>query len=251
MAALFAANMRHAGALRVDHVLGLSRQFWVPDGAAAADGAYVEFPLADLLGVLALESGRAGCLVIGEDLGTVPNGLREALSAAGVLSYRVLPFERDGDRPRPPATYPRAAWACVATHDLPPLAGWWEGVDIDERQGLGLIAAAEAETARAARRAEKRQLAAALAEAGLIEAELDPAAALAPETAAAIHAFIAASEAALAVAQVADLAGERVAVNLPGTDRERPNWRRRIETPIETLFDEPLAAAIVKAMARA
>jgi len=148
-AELYAANMRHAGALRIDHVMGLARQFWVPDGADGADGAYVDFPLDDLLGQLALESARARCLVIGEDLGTVPHGLRETMAAQGLLSYRVLPFERDGAAFRPPDVYPRLAWACVATHDLPPLAGWWDGVDIDERLNLDLMGAAEAEAARA------------------------------------------------------------------------------------------------------
>jgi glycogen operon protein len=248
MAALFAANMRHAGALRIDHVMGLARQFWVPDGADGADGAYVAFPLADLLAVLTLESERAGCLVIGEDLGTVPEGLREALTAAGALSYRVLPFERDGPALRPPSAYPRAALACVATHDLPPLAGWWTLVDIDERQALGLMTKAEADAARAERAAEKRALLRALTEAGLLDIPRDPADPLDPPLAAAIHGYIAASNAALAVVQAEDLAGERVAVNLPGTDQERPNWRRQIAPPVEALFDGEPAGAIVRAL---
>jgi glycogen operon protein len=248
MADLFAANMRHAGALRIDHVMGLARQFWVPDGAEGSDGAYVAFPLADLLTVLTLESARAKCLVIGEDLGTVPEGLRETLSAAGLLGYRVLPFERDGAALRPPAAYPRAALACVATHDLPPLAGWWDGVDIAERGALGLITDAEAEAARTDRAAEKRAILDALVQEGLIEADAGQAGALDPALAAAIHRYVAASGAALAVAQVEDLAGERTAVNLPGTDRERPNWRRRIGAPLEALFEGPLARAILAAM---
>ncbi|MDB5484038.1 MAG: glycogen debranching enzyme GlgX [Caulobacteraceae bacterium] len=248
MSELFAANMRHAGALRIDHVMGLARQFWVPEGASGADGAYVDFPLDDLLAVLAVESERAKCLVIGEDLGSVPEGFRERLWAVGALSYRVLPFERDGAGFTPPGAWPRPAMACVATHDLPPLAGWWAGVDIAERLDLGLVTPDGAETARADRADDRRGLVAALAREGLAPPAAEPDGPLTPALAAAIHAFIAASTAAIAVAQVEDLAGERTAVNLPGTDRERPNWRRRIAPPLETLFETPLAQAIVGAM---
>jgi glycogen operon protein len=248
MAELFAANMRHAGALRIDHVMGLSRQFWVPEGADGSEGAYVDYPLEDLLGELALESERARCLVIGEDLGTVPEGLRERLAEANVLSYRVLPFERDGDRFRPPTDYPPLAWACVSTHDLPPLSGWWQGLDIAERRELDLISHAEAETARSVRLADKRALLQALAEAGLVEADIEPAPTLTPELAGAIHAFIAMAPSMLAIAQVEDLAGEQVAVNLPGTDKERPNWRRRIGPMVEELFSRPTARAILSAL---
>ncbi len=246
---LLAANMRHAGALRIDHVMGLARQFWVPDGADGSDGAYVAFPFDDLLGVVALESVRARCLVIGEDLGTVPEGFREALSAVGALSYRVLPFERDDGGFKPPSAYPHKAWACVDTHDLPPLAGWWDGVDIAERLDLGLITPVEAEKAEAERVRDKGELIDALTQAELCK-DADPSCPLGVELAAAIHAFVAQSGAALAIAQVEDLVGERVAVNLPGTDRERPNWRLRLGAPLGKVFDSPLAKAIIAAMRR-
>jgi len=248
MSELFGANMRHAGALRIDHVMGLARQFWIPEGASGADGAYVDFPFDDLLAVLALESGRAKCLVIGEDLGSVPEGFRERLWEAGAFSYRVLPFERDASGFTPPGAWPRPAMACVATHDLPPLAGWWDGVDIDERLDLGLMTPDEAQAARAVRADDRRALLDALAHEGLSPPSAEARGPLTPALAAAIHAFIAASAAALAVAQVEDLAGERMAVNLPGTDRERPNWRRRIAAPLEGLFETPLAETIVAAM---
>ena len=248
-ARLFAANMRHAGALRVDHVMGLSRQFWIPAGADGPDGAYVAFPLDDILGVLALESWRARCLVVGEDLGTVPPGLRERLAEANLLSYRVLTFEREADgRFIPPADYPRLAWACVATHDLPPLAGWWRGVDIDERLSLGLLSDTDAKAARAERAADRRALLSALADAGLTRADATPDGEMTTELSAAIHAFVAATSSALAVAQAEDLAGEREAVNLPGTNTERPNWRRRIATPLDQLFETEGAKAILAAM---
>ena len=245
LADLYARNMRHAGALRIDHVMGLARQFWVPEGASGAEGAYVAYPLQDLLGELSLESLRADCLVIGEDLGTVPEGLRETLGEARVLSYRVLPFERDGDGFKPPESYPILACACVATHDLPPLRGWWDGSDIAERAALGLISPAEAEEAVSTRRSDKLALIAALAAAGLGEAGQDADAPLAPDLAGAIHAFAARTPSLLAVAQVEDLAGEAAAVNLPGTDTERPNWRRRLGLPIEQLFESDLARHIL------
>ncbi|MDR3510303.1 MAG: glycogen debranching protein GlgX [Caulobacteraceae bacterium] len=248
LAQLFAANMRRAGAIRIDHVLGLVRQFWVPQGAHGSEGAYVAYPAEDLLGELALESERARCLVIGEDLGTVPPGLRETLAADQVLSYRVLPFETDDGRFRPPQAYPRLALACVSTHDLPPLAGWWDGVDIDERLELGLTSPEATEQARAGRLAARSALLDALAEAGLIEAGLDATTVSASDVTVAIHAFVASTPSFLAVAQVEDLAGERSAINLPGTDRQRPNWRRRVATPLEGLMEAPAARAILDAI---
>jgi glycogen operon protein len=234
---LLAANMRHAGALRIDHVMAFTRLFWIPEGGSGADGSYVSYPLSDLLGQLALESARAQCLVVGEDLGTVPEGLREALAAADVLSYRVLWFERDGPRFRPPASYPARAVACVSTHDLPTLAGWVSGADLEERAALHLLHSPEQATAE--RAAEKSALKEALKEAGL-GAEPTPQA---------LHTFIASTPCQLVLAQADDLAGETMAINLPGTDRERPNWRRRIATPVETLLDTEPAASILAAIA--
>jgi len=247
-AELFARNMRHAGAIRIDHVMGLARLFWIPDGAAPAEGAYVAYPMADLLGQLALESTRARCLVVGEDLGTVPAGLRETLAEQQILSYRVLPFERDGSAFRPPGAYPRLALACVSTHDLPPFVGWWENIDIAERLDLNLIHPDEAERAHAERLAEKTALLRALEEAGLIEPGRDVARTPASDVIAAAHAFIAATPSFLALAQVEDLAGERVAVNLPGTDFERPNWRRRLAAPLDELIASEASQAILRAM---
>ena len=225
----------------------MRRLFWIPEGATAAEGAYVDYPLHDLLGELALESSRARCLVIGEDLGTVPEGLRDVLAEAELLSYRVLPFEREPDkRFIPPSAYPRLAWACVATHDLPPLVGWWDGVDIDERLALGLVTSADA--ARGERALDRRALVEALALAGLADPSFDAAAPLTPALAGAIHAYAAKTPSVFAVAQVEDLAGETRGVNLPGTDRERPNWRRRVAEPIETLFDTGAARAIMDAL---
>jgi glycogen operon protein len=220
--ALLRANMRHAGALRIDHVMALERLFVVPDGAPALEGAYLSYPLDDLLGELALESLRARCLVIGEDLGTVPNGFREKMAAANVLSYRVLFFERHGDDFAPPSAFPRKALACASTHDLPTLAGWRLGADIDEKAALGLLSPEAAKAERLRRRDDEARLRKALAAEGLEPDDSDPA------LIAAIHAYIAKTPSALVLFQIDDLLGETTGVNLPGTDRERPNWRRKL-----------------------
>ena len=243
--ALLAANMRHAGLLRIDHVMGLTRLFWVPDGAKGSDGAYVAYPRDALLAELKLESRRHRTMVVGEDLGTVPEGFREALAEAGVLSYRVLWFERQGEGLRPAGHYPEAAVACVATHDLATLAGWWSGADLDEAAALGLIA--DTAAAHAARRREKAAVIASLVAEGVLAAPPAPEEPLTADIAAAFHAFVARSPARLAFVQVDDLTGETEAVNLPGTDRERPNWRRRLDVPVETLLASDAARAILAA----
>ncbi len=142
-------GMRHAGALRIDHVLGLRRSYWLPP-ERDLPGAYVRYPLDDLLGVIALESRRQGCVVIGEDLGTVPEGFRETLAEAGLLGCRVLYFEQDAAGEfRGSASYPEACLASISTHDLPTLAGFWVGRDIDWRERLGLFGDPRAGRARA------------------------------------------------------------------------------------------------------
>ena len=155
---LLAVNMRHAGALRIDHAMGLQRLFWVPDGAPGSAGAYVGYDLDRNLADIAIESHRARCLVIGEDLGTVPEGFRDQIDANDVLSYRVMFFEREGLKFLPPGAYPEKAVACVATHDLPTLAGWWKGADFIERGALGKMSPEDANRAAADRGAEKRWL---------------------------------------------------------------------------------------------
>jgi glycogen debranching enzyme GlgX/4-alpha-glucanotransferase len=245
---LVAANMRHAGALRIDHVMGLRRLFLIPEGASGAEGTYLAFPFDDLAGQVALESTRARCLVVGEDLGTVPAGMREQLADERMLSYRVLWFERTDGGFTPPEDYPDLAVACVSTHDLPTLAGWWEGTDIEERLALGFEDAAAASVARERREEEKAQLISALVEQGLLEARPSLESALPQEVLVAVHRFVARTESMLALTQLDDLAGEIVAVNLPGTDRERPNWRRRIALSVEEVLASDSATPAMTAM---
>jgi glycogen operon protein len=233
---LLRANMRHAGALRIDHAMALRRLFIIPEGATAREGTYLRYPLEGMIRALAEESVAARCLVVGEDLGTVPEGFRERMEAASVLSYRVLFFERDGAVFRAPGSYPVKAVACVATHDLPTLRGWWDGLDLALDRTLGR---AVAPTAKSGREADRAALA------RLVGMEPGP---LTPELAAAIHGYLASSPTALVLAQTEDLAGETDPVNVPGTEQEYPNWRRRIDQPTETLFDGPSAKAILQAI---
>ena len=242
---LLVANMRHAGALRIDHVMGLRRLFVVPDGAGAIDGAYVTYPMQDLIGQVALQSQRAKCLVVGEDLGTVPEGMSESLAASNILSYKVLWFERRDDRIRPSAEWRRLAAACVSTHDLATLAGWWNGTDIAEKRALSLLDDPGAETERAL---EKAALIALLQAEGLLAEHVDLTRPMPPAVGVAIHAFVSATPCLLALVQADDLAGETVAINLPGTDKERPNWRRRLDPDVSALCRSPLARAILAAV---
>ena len=226
---LLRSNMRYAGALRIDHALGLMRLFLVPEGMPAMAGAYLSYPLDDLLAQVALESQRAHCLVIGEDLGTVPEGFRAKLEAANVLSYRVLWFERWAENFAPAEAYPAKAVACAATHDLPTLAGWWQGADIAEKAALGLISPGLAAEDMQRRRDDRRRLLETLAAEGLAPESVDFDAPLSQAMLAAIHAFLQKTPAILAMVQIDDLMGETRGVNLPGTDRERPNWRRKLQ----------------------
>ncbi|HKU85846.1 MAG TPA: 4-alpha-glucanotransferase [Casimicrobiaceae bacterium] len=237
--AVLRANMRDAGALRIDHVMGLLRLYWVPTGAEPARGAYVRYPFEDLLGILALESQRQRCLIIGEDLGTVPDEVRVALAANDVLSYRVLLFERDAEgRFKSPAAYPEAALATASTHDLPTLAGWWEGRDIGLRADHGQLGTgAGADGAMAERVRDRGLLLEALAAAGLLPPGIacDPQTVtqMTPALAEAIHVYLARTSCALFVVQAEDAFGVREQVNLPGTTSEHPNWRRKLPFELE------------------
>ena len=231
--ALLRANMRHAGALRIDHVMGLMRLFWIPAGSAPGEGTYVGYPLDDLLGILALESVRNGCAVVGEDLGTVPDAVRSALHDARVHSYRVLYFERGaGGEFLPPARYPAQALVTVSTHDLPTLHGFWKGADLAARDALDLFPSAELRDRQFADRdADRSHLAQALAHENLLaRAPADDA--LSFDDVLAVHAYVARTPCALMTVQLEDVFGESDQVNLPATmDAQYPNWRRK--TPVD------------------
>jgi 4-alpha-glucanotransferase len=250
-AGLVRANMRHARALRIDHVLGLMRLFWIPDGAPAIEGAYVEYPHDDLAGVLALESHRQQCLVVGEDLGTVPDPFRDYMERESMLSYRVFYFERwpDGLFKRPDA-YPEKALATATTHDLATLAGYWQGDDLDLRQRIGLADAATTEAQKGARAHDRQRLLAALRDQGLAGGDetFDGGADDLHRLVEAVERYLARSPAALMMVNLDDLLLEPGQLNLPGTIHEYPNWSRRLSADVDALFDDPAVAAILKAV---
>ncbi len=176
----------------------------------------------------------------------MPEGFRERLAAVDILSYRVLWFERDGAGFAAPARYPAKAVACVSTHDLPTIAGWWSGADIAEKRALGLLDAEGAAGAQAERGAARHALADAMAEAGVAEGSpIDAGAPHDPGITAALHRYACASPSAVVLLQADDLAGETAAVNLPGTDRERPNWRRKVGVDADALWETPAATQAI------
>ncbi|HKH32740.1 MAG TPA: malto-oligosyltrehalose synthase [Beijerinckiaceae bacterium] len=230
--ALVAANMRHAGAVRIDHAFQLRRLFLIPSGAPASVGAYADYPFEALLAVLRLESHRATCMVIAEDLGTGPEGFSEAIMRSGLLSYRVMPFERAHDGAfKPPAAYPRQAVAVITTHDLPTFVGWWRGLDIDLRQTIGIYDRETAERERAGRAVERRRLTEALHAEQLLESPEPPEA---PPFEAAVR-FLARTPCVLNAIQYEDVLGELNQPNLPGTGEEHPNWRRKLVEDIDRI----------------
>ena len=227
------ANMARAGALRIDHVMGLARLWWVPSGMTPAQGAYVRYPLEDLLGIVALESHRNRCLVIGEDLGTVSQALRERLAQSGVLSYRPMLFECDGARFRPPAEYPRGALVSWSTHDLPTFAGWWQEEDLDTRARLGLLDAAQRSAQGAERAAQRAGLVKALTDERLLAASSPVDAPATRALVEAVQAFIARTPSEVMVVQMEDVFGVPEQANFPGTLQEHPNWQRKLAPALE------------------
>ncbi len=221
---LVRANMRSAGALRIDHVMGLQRLYCIPVGCSAADGAYIQYQLDDLTRIIALESHRNRCLVVGEDLGTLPDGFQEKMSDAGILSYRVAFFEQDWASGEfiSPADYPRLALAVAGNHDLPTLIGWWQGRDLDLKKEKGLFPPGEAASQHERRALERESLLKALTAEGLLKPEATP-----DQFVQAVHSFLARSASALVILQLDDLLGEQDQVNLPATFLEYPNWRRK------------------------
>jgi 4-alpha-glucanotransferase len=229
--AYFAAVLRHAmrpaGLLRIDHVMQLHRLFWIPAGATPADGVYVRYPADEMASVVALESHRAFCEVAGEDLGTVPDAVRELMDRRGIRRTSVLGFSLDeAASGAARLDVPADAVATIGTHDMVPLAGLREAVDIDEREALGLLAAGEASALRARRADAFRGLDERFGVAASAGAGPDPL--LAP-----LLAGLGASDAGLVVVSLDDLFGVRAPQNVPGTGAERPNWRRRLPSMLD------------------
>jgi 4-alpha-glucanotransferase len=235
-------SLRHAGGLRVDHVAGLWRLWWVPPGAGAADGTYVHYDPEAMLGILALEAHRAGAVVIGEDLGTVLPEVTEGLQRMNMLGSAVLWFTRDDDDPDegylPPGRYPRNALASISTHDLPTAPGFLVGEQVRVRAELGQLTGPEADE-RARADTDRAQLLAMLRAEGLIgPASTDE------EIIVAMHAALARTPCRLIVASLYDVLGEVRQPNLPGTTDEYPNWRLPLAASLERIRADPRVGRI-------
>lgn len=210
---------RHGGGVRVDHVMGLFRLFWIPTGARPTEGAYVRYPWQELLDILALESSRSGAYVVGEDLGTVEDFVREELARRAVLSYRLLWFESS-----PPRRFPAQALAAVTTHDLPTVAGLWSGADLAEQERLGLEPNVESTLAM------KRRL---TAWTGVADD------APVGEVVRGAYRLLAEAPSAVVAATLDDVLGVEDRPNLPGTVDERPNWSLALPQPLEEVEEDP------------
>jgi 4-alpha-glucanotransferase len=226
--------LRHAGALRIDHILGFFRQFWIPEGMRGEQGAYLRAPTEELFGILALESVRHSAVIVGEDLGTVPPGVPPVLERWQVLSSRVMFFERgENGSFRPPDEYPALALATADTHDMAPIAGFWSGRDIDIRVAVGLLDEDSADDARQWREHERGKLHERLVAEGVLHADGD----YTPgELRAAVHALICRSPSVLVGLALDDLSGETEPVNVPGVGPDRfASWTRKMREPIEVI----------------
>jgi len=215
----FRKAVRHqltvAGLLRIDHIMGLHRAWWVPQGLKATDGAYVLQPTEEMFAIICLESHRAGAAVIGENLGTVPQEISDALETHGLLGMKVA---QDGlVEPEP------GDLIALSSHDTPPFAAWWKGIDIDDGEDLGVYADGRGDVARQQRHETIDYLQELLSSEGL-EATRDS-----------ILEWMARSDAAVAIANLDDLWAEDRRQNVPGTDTERPNWRARHRIPLDEL----------------
>ncbi|CRL47052.1 MULTISPECIES: 4-alpha-glucanotransferase [Pseudomonas] len=240
------ANFAHAGGLRIDHIMGLQRLWVIPNGALPRDGAYLYYPVDDLLRLLTLESHRHQAIVLGEDLGTVPDGLREKLIARSILGMRVLLFEQDNAHFKPILDWPDNALATTSTHDLPTLNGWWHGRDIDWNARLGLTDASSEIEWRQHREREREGLRRVLSQDPQNFREESH------ETDQVLDAsvrFLGHTRAPLVLLPLEDALGIEQQANLPGTIDAHPNWSRRLPGDSEALLDDPDAARRLELLA--
>ena len=250
------SNMQYAGALRIDHILGLMRQYWVAPGMKADEGVYITFPLEDILRIIALESRREQCVVIGEDLGTVPDGFGDIMAAAGLLSYKVLFFERwDSGLFMRPELYPAQSMVTVSTHDLPTLTGWWTGRDLEWRQTLELYPSeAMGQAERSARVEDRQLLISALDDLNVIDREKLPQQAPAKmntELSVAVQKYLAQAPSHIQLIPLEDVLEVVEQVNIPGTIDQHPNWRQKLPVTLEEFFQQDSVNAITSAMQQA
>ncbi len=237
---ILSANMKRAGAVRIDHVMGLARLFCIPP---EAPGAYLLYPFKDIVGIVALESFRNRCLVVGEDLGVVPDFFRDALAEAGILSFRVCRYEKTADgRYIDPESYPVSALVAAGTHDMPTLSGWWAADDVKTMAENGLMTDADKLAAAFKdRRNDRMALVTALSRRGKwfvdprhFDAQIDGDEVPSGMTAA-IYGYLSKAPCRVFLVQLEDLLGQLKQMNMPGTSSEYPNWRHKLPKTIEEL----------------
>jgi 4-alpha-glucanotransferase len=224
------SSVRHAGGLRIDHVMGLFRLYWIPENFGPRRGTYVRYPADELLAIVAVESHRAGAWIAGEDLGTVEQGVRQKLADNQMLSYRLMWFEDD-----PPAAYPEHTLAAISTHDLPTVAGLWSGTDFEDQRRIGLNPS----------RQGYQQIRDRLIAASGVAEDASP-----EEAIRAAYRGLARSPSAVLVANLEDAWAVRQRPNMPGTTDQWPNWSLASPSPIETLSQQSLAAAVAEYLTR-
>ncbi len=256
LSAAYRALMEHAGAIRIDHAMGLARLWWIPEGGKSSGGGYVRYPLGAMVDALARVSQDTDCLVIGEDLGTVPEGFRETMAESQILAYKVLYFERWKDGLfKAAGEYPPTSLACISTHDLATLAGWWHGSDVRLRAETGRQTAEHTERDLNERARDRRTLLAALRHENLLAPDYlaatdggDLPEQLPFDLAVAIHRFGARTRSMLFAVQVEDMVGSHKQPNLPGTTDEYPNWRIRSDVTLDDLAADERFQTLARAM---
>lgn len=241
---LLRANLRSCGALRIDHILGLLRLWWVPNGRQATQGAYVHYPVDELIAILALESHRHQCVIIGEDLGTIPESIKAKQHQTGILSYKVFFFQTAPDGGYySPADYPSQALATLCTHDMPTIRGYWHCEDLKLSKSLGLLGKNQDLDHLYHERLEaKQRVLDSVAWHGFLPQDVSHDAHFAemtPKLNQALHLHMAQTESQLLSVQIEDWLNMDTAVNVPGTSTEYPNWRRKLSHTLEAMFMNP------------
>lgn len=253
--ALYQANMQSCGALRIDHAAGLYRMWWVPPEHRPTEGAYVAYPIHDLLGIIALESHRNKCMLIAEDLGTIPMELRHALKEANTFSYKLFFGERAFDGGYiAPKDYEKQAISALTTHDMPTLKGWWTLSDLTLGQKLGIYAPADATRLAFDRNNAKQRILDSLHGLMSVGAEVPRHAADCPMSealAVGMQIHMCRGSCALYSSQIEDWIGVEKPVNVPGTFREYPNWRRKLTANLDEIFSDPKVLELTAKMTQA
>jgi len=247
------SNMQYSGALRIDHILGLLRQYWIAPNMSADKGIYISFPIEEILSVIALESQRNQCIVIGEDLGNVPDGFTDLINNAGLLSFKVMFFERwESGLFKRPEEFNKKSIVTIATHDTATLSGWWTGKDLEWREKLDLYPNKEAgEQDRGARTGERKMLIDALDDLHVLDMDNAPQQfppIMNTELTIAVQKYLAKADSHIQLIPIEDALECVEQVNIPGTIDEHPNWLQKLPVTLEEFWATDSVVQLVKAM---